>query len=377
MWSDGYLQLAANEGLITTQELNDAFNKDQTTLIPGKSFIRTEPAKRQDMAVWIARALKLQPVYGQNNIFNSYNDWKDADPIKVPYIEAALQNKIMNGNGAGSFNPTGKVTREQAAQIIENAENVILPIMKCEIKTGTVEEVSSAVDYSQGERITTNTFNVRNSDGKLHTLDTQYLSANVDSSMNEQAGVPLQGTEKDFIVYKNGQIGKSRLLKQGDRLKYIVDDAKNIRFVKVISSVNDTKYIAAQINSIDQQNLTLNVTQLLKLDYPDMRDINFLNNESSLINASYRYSNTVEVILDGQKSGISEVKPNSTVVLTIRDGMVTSITSADIELDGEKRVVKGIVEDNNPQLGYITLYGEGTREGSLSSLTLSPSLKAP
>jgi hypothetical protein len=140
MWSDGYLQLAADEGLITTQELNDAFNKDQTTLIPGISFIRTEPAERQDMAVWIAKALKLQPVYGQNNIFNSYNDWKDADSIKIPYIEAALQNKIMNGNGAGSFNPTGKVTREQAAQIIENAENVILPIMKYQIKTGTVEE---------------------------------------------------------------------------------------------------------------------------------------------------------------------------------------------------------------------------------------------
>jgi hypothetical protein len=111
----------------------------------------------------------------------------------------------------------------------------------------------------------------------------------------------------------------------------------------------------------------LNVTQLLKLDYPDMSDINLLNNESSLINASYRYSNTAEVILEGQKSGINDVKPNSTVVLTIRDGMVISITSADIELDGEKRVVKGIVEDNNPQLGYITLYGEGMREGSLSS----------
>jgi hypothetical protein len=74
---------------------------------------------------------------------------------------------------------------------------------------------------------------VRNSNGKLHRLDTQYLSANVDSGMNEQAGVPLQGTENDFIVYKNGQIGKSRLLKQGDRLKYIVDDAKNIRFERL------------------------------------------------------------------------------------------------------------------------------------------------
>lgn len=364
MWSDGYLQLAANEGLITTQELNDAFNTDQTSLIPGTSFIRSAPAQRQEMAVWIAKALKLEPIYGQDSIFNSFNDWKNADPIKVPYIEAALQNKIMNGNGNGSFSPTGRVTREQAAQIMKNAEDIILPVMKCEIRTGTVEEINNSVDYSQGEKMTTNTFSVRNSNGKLHRLDTQYLSAVVGNNMNEQAGVPLQGTERDFIVYRNGQIGKSRLLKQGDRLKYIVDDTKKIRFVKVISSVNDTRYIAAQVNSIDMQNLTLYVTQLLELDYPEIKDMNLNKNESSLVSASYRYSNSVEVMLDGKKAGIDGVKTNSTVILTIWNGMVTSIAGVDISLEGDKRVVKGIVEDNNPQLGYITLYGEGASAGT-------------
>ena len=64
------------------------------------------------MAYWLARALNLQPVRGQQDILNNYLDWRSADPEKVPFIEAVLQNKIMNGDGSGRFNPTGPITRE-------------------------------------------------------------------------------------------------------------------------------------------------------------------------------------------------------------------------------------------------------------------------
>ncbi len=358
MWADGYLQLAANEGLITPQDLNDAFNANQGSLTPGTSFLRSAPAQRQDMAVWLAKTLGLQPVYGQDSIFNNYNDWKSADPVKIPYIEAVLKNNIMNGDGAGNFNPAGKVTREQAAQILKNAEKLILPIMTYEKKTGTVEDIINSVDLSQGESITANTIDIRNSDGKLHRINTRFAP---DPDRNEQVGVPLPGNEKDFVVFKDGKTGKSSLLKKGDRIEYIVAPDKSVRFVKVISSVNDTKYIAAQINGIDSVNLTLDVTPLFKLDYPDMNTGNIgnlINNNNGLSNASYRYSNTVEVLAYGSKSSIDQLKPDMTVILTIKGDIVNTISLADIDLDGENGIVKGVVEENNPQLGYITLYGE-------------------
>lgn len=361
MWSDGYLQLAANEGLITPQELSDAFNTDQTSLTPGTSFYRAAAAQRQDIAVWLAKALKLNPVYGQNKIFNNYTDWKNADPIKIPYIEAVLQNNIMNGNGAGSFDPTGNVTREQAAQIIKNAQKFLLPVMKYEKKTGTVEDITNSADYSQGEGVSINTINVRNSNGKLHNINVLYPADTSVESRNELRGNALPQANRELIVYKNGNAGKSGLLNKGDKIEYIVDSDKNVRFVNVVPGKNNTKYIAAQINSVDLANLTIDVTQLLNLDDARMNSEEFrnlLSNDKGLINANYRLSNNSEVFKDGRKTTVDQIKPGMTVILTVNNGVITAVKVADLTLNGEDRIVKGIVEENNPQLGYITLYGD-------------------
>ncbi|MDP4180571.1 MAG: S-layer homology domain-containing protein [Bacillota bacterium] len=361
MWSDGYLQLAANEGLITKQALTDALNADQTTLIPGTSFYRSNRAQRQEIGDWMAKTLKLDPVYGQDNIFNSFNDWSMADPIKIPYLEAMLKNNIMNGTGNGSFNPTGTVTREQTAQIIKNAENIILPILKYDKKMGTIEDIKKSVDSSMGDKITTNTYNIRNSNGKLHKVDAQYLTDAFDNSKNEQVGTPVPGAEKDFIVYKDGKIGKNDLLSLGDRVEYIVAPDNTIRFMNVVSSVNDTKYVAAQVNSVDPSKLTMNVTTLLNLDYPNLDSTNkgnIANSGSGLIDSTLRYSNNAKIRIDGKPATIDQIKPDLTFILTIKNNMVTDINSANLTLNGDTRIVRGVVEENNPQLGYITLYGE-------------------
>ena len=122
MWSDGYLQLAAGEGLISAEDLEAAFSPEQGNLQEG-SFNRRAPAQRQEVAYWISKVLGLEPIYGQQEIFNSFRDWSSADPHKIPYIEAVIVNNIMNGEGNGFFRPTGNVTREQIAQIIKNADS--------------------------------------------------------------------------------------------------------------------------------------------------------------------------------------------------------------------------------------------------------------
>jgi hypothetical protein len=361
MWSDGYLQLAAQEGLISLGDLEQALEQEPGEADQGR-FNRKAPAQRQDMAFWLAKTLNLQPVYGQQEIFNSYNDWRNADPIRIPYIEAILQNKVMNGDNNGYFRPAEPLTREQAAQVIKNSENLIFPLLELEKRTGTIEDIISIKDFSGEAGLLKNTFNIRNSSGKLHQIKTETLYDPPGYFKNEQNARPVPGAEKELVVYKNSTIGSSSLLKRGDRIEYIVTLDKTVKYVRVVPGMVQEGYIAARINSIDTANSSINVTQLFRLNGPDIDsagDISFDMDDES-INAEYGYSSNVLVTISGKRATIDELKPDMSVILTIqRGGMVSAIKTADLGISPEERnIIKGIVEENNPQLGFITLYNE-------------------
>ncbi|MFZ5989958.1 MAG: S-layer homology domain-containing protein [Bacillota bacterium] len=359
MWSDGYLQLAANEGLISQQDLEDAFSPDQSEL-EEDSFHKGAPAQRQEVADWMAKALGLAPVYGQQKIFNSFTDWASADPHKVPNIEAILVNNIMNGEGNGYFRPTDFITREQLAQIIKNASPKFFALLGYEKKIGTVEGVENSKDYTQGVNISRKTFNIRNSNGKLHKIVTESIDNQLEGYKNEQSGKAVLEPDVDLIVYKNGWVGKSSLLKEGDRIEYITAADGKVKFVKVISNTSDTKYIVAKVNKIDPQNLTLSISKIFDINYPDVniesRNFSF-NNSGQDVDVTYVLSNNAEVFIDGRKSDVKSIVPGTDAILAIKDNIITGINTVELRLK-EQGVVSGIVEDINPQLGYITLYDE-------------------
>ncbi|OPZ88564.1 MAG: hypothetical protein BWY74_03085 [Firmicutes bacterium ADurb.Bin419] len=56
MWSDGYLQLAATDGLISAEDFVDAMALDRSAFTAA-SFVRESAAKRQDVAFWAAKNL--------------------------------------------------------------------------------------------------------------------------------------------------------------------------------------------------------------------------------------------------------------------------------------------------------------------------------
>lgn len=375
VWSDGFLQLAANEGLITQQDLTSAMNTDQASL-QATDFKRAAPAQRQEIATWLAKTLSLQPVRGQQNLFNNYTDWRTADPGKIPYIEAVLQNGIMNGNGSGRFNPAQAVTREQAAQIVKNAESQVLTALKYIKNTGTVESISGSSDYSSGSGTNGKTIGVRNSNGKLHEIKVS-SPASTGPAKNEQAGTPTAGQGLELVVYRDGEIGNSSLLKTGDRMEYITDAAGTVKFVNVISNTNDVSYMVAQVKNVDSANQLLNVIQLLRLNYPDisalMQDVSFSAGNDA-VNKAFRYSPNTTVTINGVKADMSSITPDSTVILSIgSNNIITAVQSVDLGINAEERnIVRGIVEENNPQLGYITLYNEdGTGTGKAAADSLA------
>ncbi|HOM02228.1 MAG TPA: S-layer homology domain-containing protein [Acetivibrio sp.] len=371
MWSDGYLQLAANEGLIGREDLEDAFTLDQSSLGTG-AFLRRAPAQRQEVAYWISKVLGIEPVYGQQKIFNSFRDWSGADPLKIPYIEAVLVENIMNGEGNGYFRPTGYVTREQIAQIIINADKRILPLLGYEKRKGTVEDIRKGYDFTGEANVYINTFHVRNSNGKLHKIVTEFADNSRSGYKNEQGGSAIRRSDTDLIVYKNGWIGTSSLLKEGDRIEYIATADGTVKYVRVISATSDEAYVVAKIREVNLESSALKATIGFYLESPDidMDSISFdFRNSDGTVDAAMVYSNAVRVFVEGKVAHIRDIEPGTDVILTVKDNIVTQISTLDLRLK-EQGVISGIVEENNPYLGYITLYSEnGLRvDGSLNKI---------
>lgn len=369
---DGFLQLAANEGLISARNLADALSADQTALSEG-SFSRKSPAQRQEMIFWLARALGIQPEPTQQVVLN-YSDWRSTDPDKLPYVEALLRTGIVSGSN-NRINPTQSITREQCAQIVKNAEDEVLTAINYVKNSGIIEKITPTSDYTGDIVRSGKEIYINNANGSYSMILTTAQTGVTSGGRNENAGSYLPGLKSEIVVYKDGVIGNSSLLEKGDRLYYIADSNNIIKYAEVVSNVDDVRYIAVQIQNVDRENLLLDAIQLFETDYPDMKDIidgnSFSWSDSE--RKSYRIGKGIPVTINGVKADLDDVTNEAAAILTIdSNNIITEIRCVDIGINaGAARIVRGIVEENNPSLGFITLFnedGSGTGNNSWAVL---------
>jgi hypothetical protein len=377
-WSDGYLLLAADEELVSSQDLADAFGQttEETPAAEAPAFDRNAPVERQEIAYWIAKAMELDIDYEKQKAYSSFSDREHIDVEKLPYVETVLANGIMGLDGNGRFNSVAGVTGEQAAYIIKNSEKFILQCLGYQKHTGTIENVNLYKDYTSGNEFEITSFDIRNTNGRLHRLNVSgigidnragLISGNI-SNINEQTYEQADTSEKEVVVYREGLIGDSALLKQGDRIEYFADGNNVVVYINVLSGSYDTEYIVAMIKDMDFKNLVLWVDRLFTIESPDIEEIRDtlitdtkMDTETIATNVLYRYANNITVESNGSISEIDALKPGVYVILTTINNMVTAAMVIDpaeafIYENQEKGIVMGIVEDNNPYLGYITLY---------------------
>lgn len=359
VWYDGYLQMAAYDGLISVQNLADALNADQESLAED-SFRRKSAAQRQEIAYWLAMALEIQPASQQQELLN-YVDWRNVDPEKLSYLEALLQKRIMTGTG-GRINPRQSITREQGAQIVKNAESEILEALGYLRNSGIVGEISTTKDYTGANAVTGRNVPIINADGSMASILTSDSANTASGTRSETTGTPILGSGREIVVNRNGVLGNSSILKKGDRIHYITDSTNTVKYVYVISNINDVRYLAVQVDGVDRDNYLVNVVQLFEMNYPDIESIsaNQSFNWSSNEITSYRISPDALVTINGVKSDISSVTDDATAILTI-DGnhLIREVQCVDFGINTEsRRIVRGIVEENNPDLGYLTLFNE-------------------
>lgn len=179
LWAQGYVDLAGQVGITT---LGDSGNWKA-------------PATRQEVAVWFARALKLEPVYGtmQQYVYN-FSDWKSIDMQNLPYIEAVLQKGIMKGDSSGSFRPLSSVKRSEVAAILYNVADSFDNSAGFETIKGQVLQISSEYENTA-----------------LGLIDTN----------GEAVTIRLPGSST-FPVFREDKLGDHTLVEVGDEITLIV-----------------------------------------------------------------------------------------------------------------------------------------------------------
>lgn len=368
---DGFLQLAANEGLITAADLNDAFAADQSSLT-NDSFRRKNPAQRQEMIFWLSKTLNISPASQQQEVYN-YSDWRSVDPEKLPYVEAFLKQGIITGSN-NRINPTQQISREQCAQIIKNAEQSVLQATGHVSVSGIVEDITVRNDYTGRTAVAGREIRITNSDGSLAAIQTASQSSSASGGRNEGTGAALAGPKRELVVYKNGVIGDSSRLAKGDRIRYITDSSNIVKYVEVISNTSDIRYAVVQVNYVDQANMLIDVIQMFETDFPDLGDVSADSSFSwsQASRTTYRISRDCKITVNGSASGLTGITDDATAILSIdSNNLVKEIKCVDLGINTEaRRIVRGIVEESNPVLGYLTLFNEDGSGTSVSSVSL-------
>ncbi|KAB3534756.1 S-layer homology domain-containing protein [Alkaliphilus pronyensis] len=285
-WSRGYLQLAMQNNIVTNQEVNEITNLtpqqadniqnqvEQRLDAYGEDITQQEraalerqinqqlelnqwnsPISRQEIAMWLARVLQLEPIYGDKmvKVYN-FNDWQKIDTEKIAYIEAVLQEDIMSGS-ENRFKPNGNLTRAQLAQIMLNVNDQLLETRGITKLEGTVTKIDDVTQQGKNLKIIT----VENIDGSYNIISLQ------------------PDTGKDLIIQKNSQLQLSNGLYEWDRIQYFINDDDKVFYAKVINP--EAKSIEGFIEFIDTENNRLSV-----IDFNDKQHLFNVNSNTPVTN---------------------------------------------------------------------------------------------
>ena len=148
-WAIGYMEEAITQGILTRNDLRemeiltqaeenaieaqvvteakkewmtiarrDALRAEKTAnaKLQKKNMKRAIP--RQDLALWITRALKLENLSQSDiNIIYNYNDWNHIKSKNLAAVETLLQNNILPATNPNTYSPNAGINRGAAADL--------------------------------------------------------------------------------------------------------------------------------------------------------------------------------------------------------------------------------------------------------------------
>lgn len=166
-----------------------------------------QAATREQIAVWTARAIALQPDFADVDGIYTFKDVQSVQTQNRGLLEALLREKIFTTDTGSLFNPARKVTRDEMASILAEISPRLYTNRTLAALSGIVAGITTQNQSEAGAVITTKTITLRGIDGTTSKILT---------TTNSKTGIATE-----FGVYKGGKVTNSGGLALGDQVELI------------------------------------------------------------------------------------------------------------------------------------------------------------
>ena len=145
--------------------------------------------------------------------------------------------------------------------------------------------------------------------------------------------------------------------------------------VNTLADNGKVRHMLVRVFSADVYSNTIRAETILDLPYHDTALIDrekLYGFETSGKFEVYSVSGDSLIYIDSVRRALSDVKPETYMVVTVENNVVTRMTGINSVMLQKSGIFSGILEENNPDLGYITLYfpdGSGTSPGLKGALS--------
>ncbi len=187
----------------------------QEGILDRNDYIRmTEPVTREQFAIWLAKSINIEPIYGDMDRVFGMKDYMEVTPAYRGVVEALLRDGIMDSRNDGNFAPKAHISRGECMYILDKAMKTQYDKFGIKTDYGLITGIKDKKDQKIGYAIDKRDIIIRNVDGKATVIETDY---------NQKTH-----QKKDFIVYKAGLQFMSDELRIGDEIYYIYKDGQVI-----------------------------------------------------------------------------------------------------------------------------------------------------
>lgn len=188
--------------------LNKAYYDDAVAkgiLLSNEILGLGSPITAERAALFLARAIGIDQVYGQTDVY-SFQDWKQVEQNARPHIEALVKKGVIPLKSNGNFEPRNPIARAEFATWLSSAFDASHDKFGYGIGYGVVVSVETKKKQEGANEIIEYDITLKSPKGETVILHTERIGYNM---------------IRDFVVYRDGIVSSSRILKRGDEVEYV------------------------------------------------------------------------------------------------------------------------------------------------------------
>jgi len=273
IWSDKYIRYAMKNGIVTEKiVMSKADIKSETDIEELKKsgvLIRDAAISREDVAKLISKGLGLTET-ADITFFDNEQISQDT----LQYVKNVVASKIMSGDDVNMFNPQASLTREEMAQVLTNAEDIILAKLYFTRKSVIVDAKDA---------------------NSIRGIDT------------EGNDIVINILNKNIPVLKNGVLSGVSLVNSNDELECYINKNKEICFIKIIEDSVYQQEVTEKLNNAIQGTVVGNS--------PYFEQITIRNSKNEKV--EYAYGSWTEFYRDGAKVTSFDIEQGDTVYIEL------------------------------------------------------------